>query len=149
MLRLHRGDTELTASAGDSYQWYLFDDAVTGGTGQQFEYNVLEYGVYAVDVTDNGCTTHSTDFVYLVTGLEKTSGLRIYPNPVTNDLHIELQDQKDYNFKLIDLQGRIIKEIWTSPAIRSIILKEIPTGTYILRIQSKDFITYRKIVKIS
>ena len=31
------GDTELTASAGDTYQWYLFGDAVSGGTGQSFE----------------------------------------------------------------------------------------------------------------
>lgn len=62
---------ELTASSGDRYQWYQNGDAVVSGTSQTFAFSLLEYGIYAVDVTDNGCTTTSDDFVYLITSGER------------------------------------------------------------------------------
>ncbi|MEO7991465.1 MAG: FG-GAP-like repeat-containing protein [Chryseolinea sp.] len=85
-------DTQLTASSGDSYQWYQNGSAVTGAISQSFEFNLLEYGLYKVDVRDNGCTSTSPPFEYLITGIENfKSELKVYPNPITSDELLSFQ----------------------------------------------------------
>ncbi len=140
-------DTQLTASSGDSYQWYQNSDLVNGATSQTFEYNVLEYGTYVVDVTDNGCTSTSDEFIYLVTDAEKTvDGLRVYPNPVTSK-NLFITSSENATLKMFDILGRKVKEVTVTQGLSPNIISvhELNAGNYIIAIQSARTTTHVKI----
>lgn len=137
---------ELSASPGDRYQWYQNGDAVASGTSQTFAFSLLEYGIYAVDVTDNGCTTTSDDFVYLITsGEQNTDGLKIYPNPFTTQLTIE-STARETAIKLFDMLGRMVKEQHGTSAA-PVRMEGISKGPYILVVESGGKRIYFKVVK--
>lgn len=52
------GSTTLTASAGDSYQWYDVNGIMVGETNNTL--NVTVAGSYYVEVTTNGCSANSS-----------------------------------------------------------------------------------------
>jgi len=103
--------TVLTASPGDSHQWYQNSNAISGATSQSLEFNVLEYGVYQVDVTENGCTTASDEFTYFITGSEQDVNVwKIYPNPFTTQLIIESSVNSHTTLELTDALGKSVKK---------------------------------------
>lgn len=72
--------------------------------------------------------------------------VRMYPNPATDMLYIELENIADLNtrFQLLDISGRILKEISISGAEGNVSLQGIPAGMYLgvlefgnMRIQQK------------
>ncbi|MFZ6014603.1 MAG: PKD domain-containing protein [Bacteroidota bacterium] len=73
--------------AGPSHQWYRDGQPIEGATGQALDINIFEYGVFAVEVIGDGCTSRSADFVYLVTAAgTQTDDVVIYPNPFTEKI---------------------------------------------------------------
>ncbi|MEO7991468.1 MAG: FG-GAP-like repeat-containing protein [Chryseolinea sp.] len=138
--------TTLTASPGDTYQWYQNGDAVANATGQSFEYNIFENGVYQVDVTDNGCTSTSTPFEYLITNIENFSDeLKIYPNPVKENIFIE--SKPPYTLYIISTTGSVVRKINSNTRETSLDLSELANGLYILRLENNKTIRYQRIVK--
>jgi hypothetical protein len=139
--------TTLTASNGDDYQWYQGGTSISGATQQNFEFNVLEYGIYTVDVTNNGCTSTSDEFVYLITGAEEVVGnLRLYPNPVKEDLYIE--SHKDVTLEISDITGKCISVPSLNEQGEGIVqMNGLAPGVYILRVQSSTKKRYIRIVK--
>ncbi len=51
----------LSASSGDSYQWYKDGTAIEGATDQ--DYTAIRSGAYSVDVASEGCSTQSSEVV--------------------------------------------------------------------------------------
>ncbi|MEO7990963.1 MAG: FG-GAP-like repeat-containing protein, partial [Chryseolinea sp.] len=136
----------LTASPGDSYQWYQNGDEVSGATNQSYELNILEYGMYVVDVTDNGCTSTSLPFEYLITGLENFgSELKVYPNPIDKDLLVEFEPP--YNLIVVDITGKIVHQVNVKTKSIRIDLSALSKGMYLLRIQNDDATHYFRIAK--
>lgn len=82
-------------------------------------------------------------------GMDLTSGIyelaesiiRIYPNPVSDQLNIEIEGQLDYKVSIYDLGGKLVISLENK---RSIDVGYIPQGTYILEL--KDQKTGQKIV---
>ena len=82
-------------------------------------------------------------------GMDLTSGIyelaesiiRIYPNPVSDQLNIEIEGQWDYKVSIYDLGGKLVISLENK---RSIDVGYIPQGTYILEL--KDQKTGQKIV---
>ncbi len=136
----------LTASLGDTYQWFHNGNAVSGATNQSYDYNVLEYGVYSVEVTKNGCTSTSTDFVYLITGVEHAnSGLKLFPNPVEEILAIEFQPP--YSITIINTNGRTVSKQNSNTRASSIDVRTWANGVYVLQLSNEKGTTYHRIVK--
>ncbi len=136
----------LTASAGDSYQWYQNDEAVTDGINQSFEFNTLEYGVFKVDVTDNGCTTTSDEFTYLITGLEQNrEGLKVYPNPVEENLFVEFKPP--YHVEIIGVSGNVVRSFCVESASSSLDFSSLSKGVYFLKIKNENQTQYLRIIK--
>jgi hypothetical protein len=133
---------QLTASPADNYQWYNLGEAITDATNQTLDINVLEYGVYAVDVTSNGCTTRSDDYTYLITDVEdKNNSVRIYPNPVVEKLNIEAE-QNVKQVELTDLLGRTISTF--NSKVSEIDVQHLSPGAYLVMVTlEKRKITYR------
>jgi hypothetical protein len=138
--------TQLTASVGDDYQWYHNGNPVSGATNQSFEYNVLEYGVYTVEVTENGCTSISTDFIYLITAVENAGGeLKIYPNPVNEILNIEFQPP--YTVTIFSTTGNTVRETKSNTPLTVIDFNLFSNGMYIMQVRSDHMHKYFRIEK--
>jgi hypothetical protein len=140
--------TILSASTGDSYQWFVNNAILEGATEQTLEISVWEYGVYAVEITANGCTTRSNDYIYLVTGEGPVheSPVRVYPNPVQKDFFITVD--RVSTVKIFDMLGTPLQEttlIAGSPNIIS--FEQRQAGTYVLRISDGDSVQTIKIIK--
>ncbi|MDW7695749.1 T9SS type A sorting domain-containing protein [Flammeovirgaceae bacterium SG7u.111] len=78
----------LIASEGESYQWYLSDDPISGATRKTLVTKGL--GEYKVAITTNGCTVISDTQV--LTGLEDDllkANTLVYPNPTTGVFSVQ------------------------------------------------------------
>ncbi len=138
--------TTLTASPGDSYQWYQNGDAVDGATSQSFEFTVLEYGKYKVDVTDNGCTSTSAEFEYLITGLEHLrNGIKLYPNPVEENLFVEFKPP--YQIQVMGVSGTTVRSFSIDSASTSLDFSLFSKGIYFLKIKNENQTHYLRIIK--
>ncbi|HOX81518.1 MAG TPA: FG-GAP-like repeat-containing protein [Chryseolinea sp.] len=137
---------QLTASAGDSYQWHQNGVVVVGATNQNFDFNFLEYGLYVVDVTDNGCTSTSLPFEYLITGFEKnTEGLKVYPNPVEENLFVEFKPP--YTIQVMGVTGNVIQNLNAQSTPSSIDFSSMAKGIYFLKIKNENQTQYLRIIK--
>jgi hypothetical protein len=132
----------LVASSGDSYQWYQNGTLVPQGTNQTFLLNVAEFGSYAVDVTVDGCTSTSDEFIYLMTANETIhDGLKIYPNPFKDHITIETTSQETLKVMIIDILGRPVSN-HSIKNTTTLNVGDLSQGNYILIIQ-KGALSYR------
>lgn len=121
---------------GVTYQWFYNDNVVTGATNQSFEISVLEYGVYAVEVTANGCTRRSEDFVYLITETTlNAETLTIYPNPVNNQLIIEANQTS--MIIITDMLGRKVLQQKISIGVNEIEIQKVSSGMYYIIVNER------------
>ena len=128
--------TQLTASPGDTYQWYQNGNIISQAIDQTLQYSVTEFGSYIVEVTENGCTSASDEFIYLITASESNDHQwKVYPNPFTNQLSIESLPGADYQIQIIDAQGReVTKRFLHEDVILQ--LNDLRSGIYTLIIRS-------------
>ncbi len=64
----------------------------------------------------------------------KENRLKIYPNPVSDNLSIALQleENKKVEVTLIDINGKLINKFWISNGVNSINLHNLAPGEYFL-----------------
>ncbi|MGB4654407.1 MAG: T9SS type A sorting domain-containing protein [Bacteroidales bacterium] len=62
--------------------------------------------------------------------------LNIFPNPATEAINIKLQNSDEYTAKIIDFQGKLLKEVSFTGNQTKISLENMPTGIYMLKINS-------------
>jgi hypothetical protein len=99
---------QLIALDGDAWQWYLNNQPIEGATSNSF--TMTTEGTYSVEVTGiNGCSVMG-NFTNYVLGVQEASalGIRVYPNPMENELRIDLPEQGLYSIELRDLTGRLV-----------------------------------------
>jgi hypothetical protein len=138
----------LSSTTAESYQWYMNDQMVEGATNQSLDILLYEYGVYAVEVTINGCTGRSDDFVYLITGNkpEGTASAKVFPNPVENNLALEVENES--RLTIVDVTGQeIYNTNLLAQDVNHINTEALLPGTYILVIKSETNTNYFKIHK--
>jgi hypothetical protein len=73
--------------------------------------------------------------------------MRIYPNPVKNELHIVLSENANVNCSIHDLSGRelITQEFTGKELIMNLDL--LRSGNYLITIQSDEFRLVKSIIK--
>ena len=84
------------------------------------------------------------------TATKINSSIKIYPNPVTDVLHLDLAYNKNvYSIIITDITGRIIKEIRTVPGQKNISINtgSLSSGIYLLKVQSGKENTCIKFIK--
>ncbi len=99
---------QLIALDGDAWQWYLNNQPIEGATSNSF--TMTTEGTYSVEVTGiNGCSVMG-NFTNYVLGVQEASalGILVYPNPMENELRIDLPEEGLYNIELRDLTGRLV-----------------------------------------
>ncbi len=75
--------------------------------------------------------------------------LKIYPNPVSVSLTIDMEGSPDYcfNYRIIDLHGKIIKTGKTESGSTNVDMSAFPNGSYILHITGDGSQSEWKIIK--
>lgn len=124
----------LSASAGESYQWYLNGSDIANATEKVLE--IAEPGIYTVDVTTGNCTTSSEDFVVQsVLGLNNDYlSVELYPNPVEDWLTLNLDKKETVRITIVNLSGSLVySDIYDAQEIR-MDLSQIESGLYLLTI---------------
>lgn len=158
-----RGETSdpeiisLTASSGDSYQWFRDNVAISGATNQVLE--TSDDGVYTVEVSINGCIGRAAalNVVIIVTGLEDdivfSRTVKVFPNPVQDELSIGISNgiMGEHAFNFYSASGRLIrqeKELKDrTDATFTFDVSNIPEGNYLIQIVSPKGATVKKVIK--
>lgn len=141
-------DTLVASITAPSYQWYLGGKLIANATKQKFVPTVD--GTYQVEYINLlGCISKiSSEFNYTKIGLVDTQNselLNIYPNPFDNIIHFGGSIvQNDFSVELLNLQGQVIRQFKGSSSIS---LENLPSGTYILKVQQQDNIYLRRLIK--
>ena len=77
-----------------------------------------------------------------------SSYFKVYPNPVTDLLTIDIEGQGMYLIQFASLNGQLLYSKETEGTDHQIDLSSFQKGVYLLTIRSKDFIKTEKIIKL-
>lgn len=128
------GQLTATPSFAGNIQWFLEGTAIEGANEQTFQASVG--GNYSVVYSyDFGCTETASSSIYFVeTGIQKHSAqwVKVFPNPVNNELHLVLPAEGEFTATIHSLTGQLVKQISSNSS--EIELQDLQNGVYLLQI---------------
>lgn len=133
-----------------TYQWINCDNntAITGAT--EATYSVTQSGNYALAVTYNGCTDTSDCIEFLDVSIqENETDFVIYPNPSEGIFTVQniVNGKEQVSLSVFTTDGKFILFQKMEASQNTIDLSSMPSGVYILKIQSADSILTQKLIK--
>jgi hypothetical protein len=137
---------QLTALDGDAWQWYLNGTPIEGATSSS--YTMSAGGAYSVEVTSmGGCSAMSGVTNYIVGVVEADAiGIRVYPNPMENELRIDLPSQGTYHIEFRDLTGRLIATRSQCQGTCTLQREGAASGMYELLIKGEGVYAHQRVV---
>ncbi len=134
-----------TVSGGNTYLWS------TGSTSTAIALQPTITTVYSVSATSNGCTQSKTFTVNVspCTGSNKVDDLellRIYPNPVNNELNIEMAIAS--TLKVFDLNASLVLEAELNTGSNTINTSRLKAGFYSMSIINSSFTRQLRFLKL-
>jgi hypothetical protein len=130
-------------------QWYNQNVMIPGATAQ--DYNITTIGEYTVIATQNGCSSKASniikDVMTSISSIEKNEKINVYPNPVTDDLTLEANENvNEIGFKIFNQAGQ---EIFTGNFFGKTIVhtSSFSSGIYLIRFDTGKAYEFKKIVK--
>ncbi len=143
----------LFSSASSGNQWYLNGNVIAGAISPT--YIPTQSGSYSVVTTAaNGCTGSSAAYMFITTltvDLIRNAGIKVFPNPTTSQLFVEIDEEHPSLKKIIvyDCIGNVVMErSGISENKFSIDLTEYIPGIYFLKIISINGVELTKVFKI-
>lgn len=132
----------LTASSGDSYQWYKDGVAINGATNKTYQATVA--GQYSVEVNIGGCKMRTTAVPTSVEDTGFSQSIKTFPNPSKGKIVLEL-NSTDIGTVLInvtDLSGRQVhQQKIAKPGVtlkETLDLSNLKKGIYLLEISTSQ-----------
>jgi len=130
-------------------QWYNQNNLINGATGQ--DYTITAIGEYTVQVSLKGCVSALSnmikDVVTSISSVENNDGIRIYPNPVSDDLTIEFNgNMNEIRYAVINASGKLI----TSGVFRGSTIvhtSSFSDGLYVIKFNTGKTYEFRKMIK--
>jgi len=125
----------LSTILAGTLQWYLNGQPIASAT--QPAYIAEVPGAYTVVVDVEGCASVPSDPINVViTDVAQVEDFTFshYPNPVTDELHINIPNNQGSKVSIVGTDGRIMKEVDTSSEEVMITVKDYPQGMYVVRI---------------
>ena len=133
---------ELRSSSETGNQWYENGEPLEEALDQT--YTTYYAGIFTVEVTINGCSVLSDPFTvdYILGNInelnEDNSLLKIYPNPTSDYVEIEVDNALQIKSVLLyDNTGRLIKSI-NRPLNSRISINDLPQKNYIMLVLFDD-----------
>ncbi len=81
-----------------------------------------------------------------VENLFTQEAVRVYPNPATDVIHVQLENQSPATVKMLDVTGRIVAELNSISSLCEINTAHLPKGLYIITILQNDAVSSHKIM---
>ncbi len=140
-----RGDKRTyTASGASTYSW---SNSASGAT---VALSPTVTTVYTMTGTINGCKASNTFTVNVgdcvgISSIDKASQMRVYPNPFTNELSIEVEETADV--LIIDLSGRIVTTTKIQKGVNNINTGNLKSGLYIVQCSTGGNVSWFRVVK--
>jgi len=143
-------DYVLTSSSSTGNQWYNGSGAINGATSQQYVVSTTDD--YYDIVSSNSCSSEMSNTIHVViNGIADTEEIiqqiLIYPNPVNDELIIDLKDSIEVqSFEIINSFGKII---YSSNIIKTAKVHTLhfPNGAYLIRFKTPNSFLLRKFIK--
>jgi len=135
----------------ETYQWYKDDILLEGETSRILI--VEASGDYKVEAFSNLCSEMSEAFTFdervLLTDKEFSGKLSLYPNPVQDNLIIELKDNDidSMEITIFDVSGKFISSHKQLSNHSELDLTYLKSGTYLIEITTKKGLVTKRIVK--
>jgi hypothetical protein len=140
---------ELTSGSPAGNQWYDSTGPIAGATAQT--YTITASGDYYAIVTLDGCSSDPSEVLTLVlngTDVTRSPGsLRVYPNPFTGLITLELEGAVEpVLFEILNSPGQTLirSELMQTTTLD---LTSLPKGVYLIRIIRSTEILVRKLVR--
>ena len=143
--------TTITANnaSATSYQWInCSNNAIISGATNA-SYTATSNGDYAVIITEGSCSDTSSCETILTVGindLEQNKVVNIYPNPVQNQLFIELNNEAITKLDIIDFSGKLILSK-TDYTKKSVDVSDLPKGIYAIQITTEEGVSSSRFIK--
>jgi hypothetical protein len=139
----------LSSSQALGNQWYNSDGMLDGEINQTYTYT-FEDDYYTI-VTLLGCSSEASNIIHAVlTKVSKpeiSSTILLYPNPINNELVIEIEgNDKIVNFEILNSIGEIVfKDSFYEKT--SVFTNSFAAGVYMVKLNYDDNIEFKKIIK--
>ena len=134
----------LLSNMSTGNQWYnLTSGLINNATSQT--YNPVQIGNYFAVVTQNGCSSDSSNIIfYDNTGINEknlySDGFKIYPNPVKENLIIEMIESnisQKTSISIYNIQGQLCRQILSNQSKIEIDIKDLSTGLYMVKVNNE------------
>jgi choice-of-anchor B domain-containing protein len=136
---VQQGDS-LFSSPGEQYQWYKDGELINGANAAFLA--PVESGNYQVEVVDeNGCSTFSEEYSFVLSNLAQAlgygiTGMNVFPNPVSDQLYV--QTEKGQSYQVFNHSGQLVlKGIFSDEPLQRIETGRLPSGMYCLHSDGK------------
>ena len=124
------GGVYCSSLTGNSYQWYMDNQPISGENQQCFNIPVDLGATYQVEVFfDNGCALSQP--ITMTSGLNEQldSKINIYPNPASQLLTIQ-SEKNEFMYQLLDVNGRVIQVNKTLSNLHKLDVSILSKGIY-------------------
>ena len=141
------GITLTANSSNATYQWldcYNGSSIIPGANNQSYTPDSI--GVYAVEITKNGCIDTSSCIVVIGIGIienDLSHSLNIYPNPTSCELIVEVKNIE--KLEIMSINGKSILCFNTKKDRLNIDLSTYKKGIYFIKVTTIDHVFVRKV----
>jgi len=139
----------LSSNVPSGNQWYNSSGILAGEINQT--YNLSSTDDYYSIVTLLGCSSDTSNILHaLYTGVEEdlnNTNVFIYPNPVSNELHIEMKgNAKKLKFEIVNVKGQVI---FNGSLVNkaTVITSNFTPGFYVIKLENGTSYEFKKIIK--
>jgi len=138
----------LQSNEASGNQWFNQNGLIAGANSQN--YTVISNGNYYVVTTLNGCNSEPSNLISFATGIEDAIDdhlIKVYPNPFSNELIIEIQGcTEKTDFEIINMTGQIV---FKGNLVEKTVVptSNFAPGMYNIRIGNGKNFEFKKIVK--
>jgi photosystem II stability/assembly factor-like uncharacterized protein len=139
----------LTSNAPAGNQWYLNGSMIPGATSQS--HTCIVNGDYFDIVTLNGCSSDTSNIINVTNvGIEFTENnkiFKIYPNPVNDELIIEINGTKENtNFEILNSIGQLV---FKGNLLEKTVVNTttFSPGVYLIKFENGKTFEFKKMVK--
>lgn len=131
------------------YQWLncATNQLINGATEQS--YFPTESGEYAVIVSNGNCSDTSNCRNVVVTSIQNEffSEVKVFPNPIKNQLEIQVGNLNNIQALLFDATGKQIIDVGIIAQNQTIDVSQLSYGIYLLKLKSGNNYQMYKLVK--
>ncbi len=139
----------LVSNASVGNQWYNLGSGLINNATSNI-YSPQISGKYFTIVSSNGCSSDSSNIIYynnlsvLEANYNKT--IRLYPNPVKDNLTIESPTNANQKLEIINLLGQTMYTYYIYSKA-TIDVSSFPKGVYLIKINTPNGVVVKKFVK--